>query len=148
MVRELSRQLDSIDSVPDLLFYDGSCGLCHRTVRFVIARDPGGGAFRFAPLGGPTFRNSFPGSSRLALPDSIVVRTADGRTLTRFAAVLHIARRIGGFWGTLADLGWLVPQWLGDLLYDGVARIRKRLFATPPDSCPVVPGELRGRFEP
>ena len=148
VVRDLSRQVDLIDSVPDLLFYDGTCGLCHRTVRFVIAHDPGGRGFRFAPIGGPTFRSSFPESSRLAPPDSILVRTAAGSTLTRYAAVLHIARRIGGFWGALADLGWLVPQWLGDLLYDGVARIRKRLFATPPDSCPVVPVELRARFEP
>ena len=26
---------------PERIFYDGSCGLCHRGVRFVVARDPG-----------------------------------------------------------------------------------------------------------
>ncbi|HZH02738.1 MAG TPA: DCC1-like thiol-disulfide oxidoreductase family protein [Myxococcaceae bacterium] len=41
--------MDASDS--DILFYDGGCGLCHRAVRFVLARDPAG-RFRFAPLGG------------------------------------------------------------------------------------------------
>jgi predicted DCC family thiol-disulfide oxidoreductase YuxK len=134
--------------VIDLLFYDGTCGLCHRTVRFVIAHDPDGERFRFAPLDGPTFRTTIPESSRIGLPDSIVLRTADGSTLTRYAAVLHIGRRIGGFWATLANIGWIVPRWLGDLFYDGVARIRKRLFSAPTDTCPVTPVELRARFEP
>ena len=39
----------------DILFYDGSCGLCHRAVRFILAEDRSGTAFRFAPLGGETF---------------------------------------------------------------------------------------------
>ena len=38
------------------IFYDGDCGLCHRAVRVVLAADPEGRAFRFAPLGGETFR--------------------------------------------------------------------------------------------
>src|SRR2546422_4747254 len=31
---------------PERLFYDGSCGLCHRAVRFVLAEDRTGNAFR------------------------------------------------------------------------------------------------------
>src|SRR5208282_2216789 len=32
------------------LFYDGYCGLCHRAVRFILAEDTTGTAFRFAAL--------------------------------------------------------------------------------------------------
>ena len=35
---------------PERLFYDGTCALCHGAVRFVLARDRDGSAFRFAPL--------------------------------------------------------------------------------------------------
>jgi hypothetical protein len=35
---------------------------------------------------------------------------------------------------------------LGDAAYDLVARLRHRLFALPPDACPVTPPHLRARF--
>jgi predicted DCC family thiol-disulfide oxidoreductase YuxK len=132
----------------DLLFYDGECGLCHGAVRFVVDHDPAGTGFRFAPLGGPTFHSTFSPSARSQLPDSIVIRTADGRTLTRWPAVLHIGQKAGGWPARLANAGWLLPNWLGDLAYDAVAKVRKRLFAVPTDACPVAPVELRKRFDP
>mgnify|MGYP001377201442 CR=1 FL=1 len=130
----------------DLLFYDGGCGLCHRTVSFTVARDREGTRFRYAPLGGSTFRESFGAPLRTALPDSIVLRTADGRTLVRSAAVLHIGERLGGGWGWLARAAALLPRWLLDWGYDGVARVRGRLFHPPTDSCPQLPPDLRSRF--
>jgi predicted DCC family thiol-disulfide oxidoreductase YuxK len=133
---------------PDLLFYDGTCGLCHRTVRFVVARDLDASRFRFAPLGGGTFRDVVPVESRVDLPDSVVVRTADGRILVRSAAVLHIGERLGGPWRILARIASLMPRWLLDLGYDGLARIRVHLFAKPEGVCPMLPVELRTRFLP
>jgi len=132
----------------DLVFYDGSCGLCHRLVSFVLARDPDGSRFRYAPLGGPTFVHSFVAGERERLPDSIVVRTADGRTLVRSAAVIQLGERLGGGWRALARAASLFPHWLLDLAYDGIARIRRALFVRPEMTCPIVPQELRGRFLP
>lgn len=132
--------------MPDLMFYDGGCGLCHRSVAFVVRRDRDGSRFRFAPLGGPAFLDAIPAAERGALPDSIVVRTADGRTLVRSAAVLHVGRRLGGVWAALARAAGLVPRPLLDWGYDGVARIRGRLFAPPAGACPMLPAELRARF--
>ncbi len=131
---------------PEVLFYDGGCGLCHRAVRFVLWADPQGRAFRFAPLGGATFQAEVPAAERPRLPDSLVVRTAEGALLTRSAGVLHVLRRLGGGWGVLADFFGLVPRPLRDAAYDFVARIRFRLFARPNDACPVVPPPLRTRF--
>jgi predicted DCC family thiol-disulfide oxidoreductase YuxK len=129
----------------DLLFYDGTCGLCHRWVQFVLRRDPAGSMFRYAPIGGPAW-NAAILPLREALPDSLVLRTADGRTLVRSEAVLHIGERLGGGWRSLARVAGLLPRWLLDLGYDGLARVRKRLFNAPVGSCPMVPAELRGRF--
>lgn len=130
-----------------MVFYDGACGLCHHTVRFAIARDRDGSRFRFAALGGETFRRLVPETARAGLPDSIVVLTPDGRLLTRSAAVVHILERIGGTWRLPAELLNLIPRTIRDLGYNGIARIRHRLFARPTDACPVTPPALRTRFE-
>ncbi len=66
----------------DTIYYDGSCGLCHRWVRFVLAADTNGRLFRFAPLQGETFQAKVADGARAALPDSVVVQRADdGRRL-------------------------------------------------------------------
>ena len=130
-----------------MVFYDGACGLCHRTVRFAIARDRDGRYFRFAALGGRAFRRLVPEALRRGLPDSIVVLTPDGTLLARSAAVIHILERIGGPWRLPGGLLVLVPQGLRDLGYDGIARVRHRLFRKPTAACPVTSPELRARFE-
>jgi predicted DCC family thiol-disulfide oxidoreductase YuxK len=116
-------------------------------VRFVLAEDIGGTAFRFAPLGGPTFDEEVSAERRATLPDSLVVATGEGQLLTRTAAVLYLARRLGGLWRLLAGLGAFVPRSVADAAYDLVARLRHRLFRKPTDSCPLVPAELRRRFD-
>ena len=135
------------------LFYDGDCGFCHNAVRIVLSEDehlPARDQLRFAPLGGEAFREHVgarPDVDADALPDSIVLVTEDGTLLTRSAAALEIAARLGGFWRGLAWLGALVPSGLLDALYDGIARVRKRLVATPDGACPILPPALRARFD-
>jgi predicted DCC family thiol-disulfide oxidoreductase YuxK len=128
------------------LFYDGGCGLCHATVRFVARHDPGE-HFRFAPLGGATFQRLTPADGA-ALPDSLVVLTPEGRLLVRSEAVVHLLRGLGGFWRAWAVLLAVVPRPLRDWLYDGVARYRQQLFRRPEGPCPVLPPALRERFDP
>ncbi len=123
----------------ETLFYDGQCGLCHRWVRFLLAEDTEGRAFRLAPLQGASLP---PG-----LPDSLVLRRTDGPLLARSAAVLHILARLGGVW-RLAGIGLAaVPRSVRDRLYDAVASVRHRWFARPETLCPVVPDHLHDRFE-
>jgi predicted DCC family thiol-disulfide oxidoreductase YuxK len=81
------------------------------------------------------------------LPDSIVLLTATGETLTRSAAVLHILDRLGGAWRLLGCLARLFPRPLRDFVYDRVAAVRHKLFARPADVCPVIPAHLRARFD-
>ncbi|MGB6266646.1 MAG: DCC1-like thiol-disulfide oxidoreductase family protein [Candidatus Acidiferrales bacterium] len=144
----------SLQSQTEMLFYDGDCGLCHRTVKFVLrhdrkgARGRAGYAFRFAPLQGATFAAMVPAGVRAELPDSLVVRTSDGALLARSAAVIHIGRRLGGAWAGMARVAELVPRVVRDAAYDFVARVRHKLFARPQSACPVPPEEWRDRFEP
>jgi predicted DCC family thiol-disulfide oxidoreductase YuxK len=129
-----------------MVFYDGHCGLCHRAVRFVLAEDESGGAFRFAPLDSAALRSAVPDGVRAGLPDSLVALTEGGRILTRSVAVRHILARLGGLWRVLSIVSGVLPVRILDRAYDAVAAVRRRIFAAPSDSCPVIPKHLRERF--
>jgi predicted DCC family thiol-disulfide oxidoreductase YuxK len=130
------------------VYYDGTCGLCHGFVVFLLKRDEDGSRFRFAPLQGETFRREVPPEKRAGLPDSVVVIAPDGRLLVKSDAVLHVLEHLGGSWPGWARLFALKPRFARDLGYDLVARIRRWLYRRPDDVCPVVPAKLRNRFDP
>ena len=132
----------------ETLFYDGHCALCHGTVKFVIKRDRGGTAFRFAPLQGETFQTLVPMEQRAGLPDSIVIRTADGALLARSDAIVRILERLGGGWKIFGSILAAIPRGLRDAVYDLVARVRYRVFGKRDELCPIVPPSLRQRFDP
>ncbi len=129
------------------IFYDGHCGLCHGAVKFVIARDPQGRFFRYAPLQGATFAALVSAERREELPDSVVVLTDDGRLLIRSDAFIHIVRRLGGFWSVIGAVVAVIPRAIRDGVYDFIARVRFRIFGRRPEVCPVTPAELRARFD-
>jgi predicted DCC family thiol-disulfide oxidoreductase YuxK len=133
--------------VPDHVFYDGDCGFCHGSVRFLAEHDRRG-AFRYAPLGGPTFLALVPQEQRAGLPDSLVIRTEDGRVLVQSDAMLRSLRGLGGGFALLARLLALVPRRLREAAYAAFARNRLRWFAKPDDACPIPSGALRARFDP
>lgn len=131
--------------VPAAVFYDGACGLCHRTVCFILAEDRTG-VFELAPLASPAFVRLVPEDERDGLPDSIVLRTRDGELLARSRAVIEILMAFGGLWRIVGTLASVVPHEVADRLYDTIAANRARWFAPPDESCPLVPPALRGRF--
>jgi predicted DCC family thiol-disulfide oxidoreductase YuxK len=131
----------------DRMYYDGNCGLCHRAVRFFLAEDRAESAFRFAPLVSSSARQRI-GEARLrSLPDSIVVETASGEVLVRSAAILHAAERLGGLWWALARAARCVPEGLRDRVYDWIARHRVGWFGRTEQACPILPADLRARFD-
>lgn len=127
------------------VFYDGDCGLCHWAVGFLVRRDEG---LRFAPLGGVAFRREVPEGVRAGLPDSLVVRTAEGRVLVRGGAVIHLLGRLGGVWALAAQILDRLPRPWIDGLYEAAARRRRRWFRRPEGACPLLPADQRARFDP
>lgn len=128
------------------VFFDGGCGLCHRSVLLLLQEDREEG-LRFAPLGGETFRRLFPAERAAALPDSLVVVRGDGAALVRSAALVHLGHRLGGGWRIGALVLGAVPRRLADWTYDRIATVRGRWFAAPQSACPMTPPDLRWRFE-
>src|SRR5437899_876963 len=128
---------------PERLFYDGTCGLCHAAVRFVLAEDHTGNTFRFAPLDSDIFRSAIPEAERASLGETLVVQTADGAVLARSRAILHIMRRLGGIWRLLAGVLAIIPRPFLDCLYNSVDWCRHRMLRRSEEVCNYCPPGLR-----
>jgi predicted DCC family thiol-disulfide oxidoreductase YuxK len=131
-----------------VILYDGTCGLCDRSVRFVLPRDPRG-TFRFAPLQSPWARRALGrhGESPDDLDTFWVVvdaGTARESVRARAAAVAFVLARLAFPWRVLAAVATL-PRVLLDRVYDGVARRRYRWFGRH-DRCLAPPPGAAERF--
>lgn len=127
-----------------LLFYDGTCGLCARTVAWCLKHDRGA-RLRYAPLQGETY-------AALDVADTprdldTVVLLDRGRLLVRSDAVLRVMALCGGPWGALATIGRAVPRPLREAAYRFVAARRLGWFGNA-DACALATPEQRARFLP
>jgi predicted DCC family thiol-disulfide oxidoreductase YuxK len=128
-----------------IVLYDGDCGFCARSVRWILAHERDH-AIRFAPLQGETaarLRKSHP-----AIPETVdsVVYVAGGRAYLRSRAMLHAAGHLRAPWRWGHALRWL-PGWLFDLGYRLIAAVRYRIWGHA-DACRLVTPEQRTRFLP
>ncbi len=137
-----------VASPPNHLFYDGTCGLCHRSVKFALRHDGITRAFRFAPLQGPTFERSIHPATRALLPDSMVILTSSGEVLTRSDATIELLRHAGGAYSVFGRALAFVPRPVRDAAYNAVAAVRYKIVGRTNDLCPVMTPEQRERFDP
>lgn len=108
-----------------IVLYDGECGLCHRTVKFMIARDRN--QLWYAPLQGETavaLRARHP-----EIPTTLesVVLVDEGRVFVRSKAFLYGARYLTWPWRWAYYVRWL-PAFVLDLGYRVIAAIRYRVW--------------------
>lgn len=107
------------DAVKTILFFDGVCGLCNKSVDFVLARNPKG-EMKFAPLQGDT-------AKQLLTPADVenlntMVLWVEGRTYRKTAAAVRILWQLSLGWQILGTLLWLIPLPLRNLCYSLIAR--------------------------
>jgi predicted DCC family thiol-disulfide oxidoreductase YuxK len=130
----------------NVIFYDGDCALCQGFIRFLLLCDRQGRRFLFSPLQGHLITQLLEPATRAALPDTLVLRTAEGEVRIQSEAVLGALDRLGGFWRVVGILGRVVPRPVRDAVYAWVARTRRRMFGGTHYHCPLVPVHLRDRF--
>jgi predicted DCC family thiol-disulfide oxidoreductase YuxK len=138
---------DDAPAAPDgpIILYDGDCGFCARSVRWILAHERGP-EIRFAPLQGPTaarLRRRYP---RIPAEIASVVYVADGRVHLRSQAMLHAARHLRRPWRWGHALRWM-PGVVLDLGYRVIAAVRYRIWGHA-DACQLVTPEQRSRFLP
>jgi predicted DCC family thiol-disulfide oxidoreductase YuxK len=128
-----------------VVLYDGTCGLCHASVRWIL-RHERDHELQFAPLQGATaaaLRVRFP-----AIPTAIssVVLVDGERARLRSKAFLHLARHLRAPWRWAYGVRWL-PGFVLDLGYRAIAAVRHRIWGSV-DDCALPSPEQRERFLP
>jgi predicted DCC family thiol-disulfide oxidoreductase YuxK len=131
-----------------VVLYDGVCGFCNGVVRFLLKRDRQRRLW-FAPLQSELARRILARHGRSPTSDdTMYLVTGLGLPQERLAwkstAALLLAGVLGPPWRLVTVLRFL-PLRVRDLAYDGLARVRYRLFGKH-ERCPVPRPEWRQRF--
>jgi predicted DCC family thiol-disulfide oxidoreductase YuxK len=128
-----------------LVLYDGTCGLCARSVRWILRHEKDH-EIRFAPLQGETtaaLREKFTN-----IPSSVdtVVYVDGEHAYLRSKAFLHLSRHLRAPWRWAYAVRWF-PGFLLDVGYRFIAALRYRMFGRV-DACELPSPENRARFLP
>lgn len=148
--------MTEVERAHPLLLYDGVCGLCNRTVQFVLKRDRRD-VLRFASLQSDLARRILANygaspsdldtfyvvtESKAGLPGGIRQKQT---LLARSDAAIFVLRELGGIWRVASRLFRMLPRTVLDWGYNFVARRRYRMFGRYA-ACPIPSAETRGRF--
>ena len=125
-----------------ILFYDGHCALCNGAVSWILRWDERQ-RFHFAALQSETGERFINANPEFRKIDSIILKDHE-RIYTHSSAVLRVVHITGGLW-RLFEIFWIVPKFLRDWIYRGIAKVRYRIFGKY-DACPMPPVKWRDRF--
>ena len=136
-----------------MLLYDGTCGVCAKSVQWVLRHERSSRthrSLRFASLQGPLAQRVIAAHAELRGVDSVIwyepaTDTEAERILVRSSAVIAVGRYLGGVWRMLAAIGSVVPRPVRDGAYDFIARHRYSIAGMAP-ACLVPSPEQRARF--
>ncbi|RYG21021.1 DUF393 domain-containing protein [bacterium] len=127
-----------------VVFYDGDCGLCDRSVKALIRLDKGH-KLRYATLQGETAARLMGEPQGPAEGWAIKLLDVEGLHDGSTAA-LRAAAHAGGI-GKIGAALLIVPKFIRDVVYRWVARNRYRWFGKT-DACMLPSATLRQRFLP
>lgn len=132
------------DSDTPILLFDGVCNLCNGFVQLIIRQDKRK-LFRFASLqsGTGTQVLQYIQQDMGTVPDSLIL-LYKGRYYTKSAAALKTAVLLKGWW-QLLTIGYIMPPFMRNPIYDWVARNRYKWFGRQ-DTCMLPSPELNARF--
>jgi predicted DCC family thiol-disulfide oxidoreductase YuxK len=135
---------DGLPSAP-LVLYDGTCGLCASSVRWLLDHERDH-AIVFAPLQGATAERARERYPHIPRGIDSIVYIDRGRAHLRSKALLHAADHLRSPWRWGYALRWL-PGFALDLAYRAVAAVRYRIWGGG-DACGLAGPEHRARFLP
>jgi predicted DCC family thiol-disulfide oxidoreductase YuxK len=131
--------------VKPIVLYDGTCGLCHKSVKWILKHERDH-EIQFAPLQGTTaaeLRTKHP-----EIPENVdtVVLVENNRARLRSKAFMYISHHLRAPWRWGYAFRWM-PAFLVDLGYRFIAAIRYRIWGRA-DMCDLPSPEHRVRFLP
>ena len=125
-----------------ILFFDGNCGLCNRSVKFVLRKEKNS-ELTFSPLQSEFAKKTLAPFNLDGKMDSMVL-LENGKVYLRSSAALRVTKYLKGLWpGFLAFL--IVPPFIRNFIYNFIAKNRIIWFGTA-DYCEMMTPELKKRF--
>jgi len=137
---------DSESRPNHIVFYDGYCVLCSKSIDFILSRDTLA-AFRFASLQSDFAQRilperGYPIANSNHISNIVYLRHNDIKI--KSDAVLSILRDLGGIY-KLSCLLYFLPRIVRDFGYDRLAKLRYRIFGKR-DTCRVPTPQEMARF--
>lgn len=128
-----------------VLFFDGDCGFCNKSVQRVHALDRKG-EIDFAPLQGKLAAElDLTKFAEKTGGTMVLVREGDGKRFLKSDAWAELGNAMGGVWKILGVMLGVIPRPVRDAVYDLVARNRFRL-AKIGGACALPDEDLRKRM--
>jgi predicted DCC family thiol-disulfide oxidoreductase YuxK len=109
-----------------VLLFDGDCNLCDSLVRFIIMHDRSK-EIMFLPLDSVTGRSFL---RKVGISEDYlksVVYLKENKFYTRSTAILTILYDLGGGWRFFYGF-IIIPEFIRDIFYNIIVRIRYRIF--------------------
>ena len=132
-----------MDGIAPIVLFDGVCGLCNRSVQWLLKHDRQG-VLRFAALQSAAGRNLFEQHALGEMDLSTVALIEEEKAHLRSQAALRILKLLGAPWSFFYPL-ILIPAPLRDSLYNCIAGHRYQWFGRL-DSCVVPDHGVADRF--
>ena len=126
-----------------IVFFDGVCQLCNRSVNFLIKQDQKS-VLKFASLQSTYAQKVVPKALLNHEKLDTIIVYSDGEFYDQSTAVLKLCKILGGLY-TVFLIGYLLPRFIRDGLYSFIANNRYRWFGKT-EQCRVPTAELKERF--
>lgn len=125
-----------------VIFFDGECHFCHRSVQFIIKRDPEG-KFKFCSQQSGLGKEMM---NKYNMPKDInsLLLLEEHKWYDKSSAALRICKLLKAPWSFLSLL-LLIPKKVRDFFYDFISNNRYKLVGNK-QKCKLPTENIRNRF--
>jgi len=125
-----------------ILFFDGNCNLCNRSVKFVLRKEKNA-ELSFSPLQSEFAKNILK-EKNITQDLNTMMLLENGTLYDRSSAALRVTKYLKGLW-PLMGVFLIVPPFLRNFFYNILSKNRITWFGIS-DYCEMMTPELKKRF--
>ena len=118
----------------NILFFDGNCGLCNRSVKFVLRKEKNQDLV-FSPLQSEFAKKTLAAFNLGENLDSMIL-LQNGKVYLKSSGALRVTKSLKGLWPSAQAL-LIVPPFIRNFIYDYIAKNRITWFGTA-DYCEMI----------
>lgn len=126
-----------------ILFYDGECSFCNKTVNWVIKRNKKANLF-FAPLQGETAKALLYNKLHVNHTIDSLILYENEKVYIYSDAALNVAKHLDGMWKLTYSFR-IIPTFIRNTFYKGFAKRRYKWFGKE-EMCQIPDSQTRKRF--